>query len=223
MWFVFMFVLIHLKEFLFFFCFTFKTLCHKLWIQVFQTAKEVKGGLTTLLEPKKVQVKRLPGARKKLNSKRKKKQMRFFFFLLHWRFGGKRIWFRGGGRAEFSATTEAAARICFGLFAIMDKQPGSQRAGLVEGDAHSCGALNTGAGSLRGERAGGTRRRARSTWSQRACVSSDIWTGHLVAAVFTPPRETRTSFSGGEVRGRGWSRKSSSPEAGAESRSRLRG
>lgn len=82
MWFVFMFVLIHLKEFLFFlFCFTFKTLCHKLWIQVFQTAKEVKGGLTTLLEPKKVQVKRLPGARKKLNSKRKKKQMRFFFFF----------------------------------------------------------------------------------------------------------------------------------------------
>lgn len=67
--------------FFFLFCFTFKTLCHKLWIQLFQTAKEVKGGLTTLLEPKKVQVKRLPGARKKLNSKRKKKQMRFFFFF----------------------------------------------------------------------------------------------------------------------------------------------
>lgn len=89
---------------------------------------------------------------------------------------------------------------------------------LVEGDTHSCGATNTGVGSLRGERAWGTRRRARSPWSQHACVSSDIWMRHLLA-LFTPqgkpeptpppPRLLR------EVRGQR-RRPSSSPEAARE-------
>lgn len=61
---------------------------------------------------------------------------------------------------------------CFSLFAIMDKQTGSQRVGLAEGDAHSCGPANMGAGSCQGERAE-NRRRAHSTWGLRACVSDD--------------------------------------------------
>lgn len=41
----------------------------------------------------------------------------------------------------------------FSLFAITEELTGSQRVGLVEGDTHSCGAVNIEAGSRRGERA----------------------------------------------------------------------
>lgn len=95
----------------------------------------------------------------------------------------------------------------FSLFAIMDKQTGSQSAGLVEGDAHSCGAVNIGAGSSRGERAGG--KQASRPVQPGAGVSSDV---SLERLFVYPARETQTFLRKSEV---------SSPEAGVEPESRL--
>lgn len=52
----------------------------------------------------------------------------------------------------------------FSLFAIMDKQTGSQRVGLVEGDTHSCGRRTSEPGRVEvNETVGGGRRHAGST------------------------------------------------------------
>ncbi len=85
----------------------------------------------------------------------------------------------------------------FSLFAIMNKQTGSQRVGLVEGDTHSCGAANTGAGSCWGEGAGGNQ--ASCPIHRRPASMCLLWclTGascsHGGYFVY-PPRETQTSL-----------------------------
>lgn len=76
------------------------------------------------------------------------------------------------------------------LFAIMEKLTVNQRVGLVEGDTHSCGAVNIGAGSCRGEPAENRRPEACEHVSPMSDGSiSQPW-----------PRETQTTAAP-EVRG----------------------
>lgn len=126
------------------------------------------------------------------------------------------------GEMNFQARRKLWSDCSFSLFAIMEKQIGSQRAGLVEGDTHSLWAANTGGRSCRGERAGGNQP-SPPTWGLRACVSSNVWLERLAAVVYTffclPSERKQNHYSllllrKSEVR-------SSSPKAGTKLESRL--
>lgn len=82
----------------------------------------------------------------------------------------------------------------FSLFAIMTKQAGSHRVGLVDGDQHSCGPADIGVGSRRGEPDGRTGCR---TWSP------SLLRYPTAETLFTLGGETQTTVlvpEGSEVR-----------------------
>lgn len=159
----------------------------------------------------------------------RRKRLRWYFSLLYWlelqqheeQDLGKgdviqRRWVRWVFSNDGSCwVTLTAASVCLQLWI---NRLEARESVLVEGDTHSCGAANIGAGSCWGEGAGGNQ--ASRPFHRRPASMCLLWclTGASRYFVY-PPRETQTSappffLRKSEVRG-------SSPEAGKEFRSRL--